>query len=82
MSETGELPCLYCSTEPPPVDEDNFRTCCEAGRHMDQLGYDIDAMSQVLNQFATDSELSDKWRNLAIKVLSDLSRLDYVPKNN
>lgn len=52
MSETGELPCVYCGAEPPPVDEHGRRSCCEAGRDADQAGMTIDAMAAALNFYA------------------------------
>lgn len=48
MSETGELPCLYCGTEPPPVDEHGMRSCCEAGKHIDQGVADLNLTRAAL----------------------------------
>lgn len=52
MSETGELPCVYCGADPPPVDEHGRRSCCEAGRDVDEASMTIDAMAAALNFYA------------------------------
>lgn len=52
MSETGELPCLYCGAEPPPSDEHGLRTCCLGGRHADEAGRDLDTLARALNFYA------------------------------
>lgn len=52
MSETGELPCIYCGTEPPPLDDYGRVSCCQAGRDVSELAATVDSFAKALNFYA------------------------------
>lgn len=52
MSETGELPCIYCGTEPPPMDDYGRVCCCRAGLDVSEMAATVDNMAKALNFYA------------------------------
>lgn len=52
MSETGELPCIYCGTEPPPLDDYGRVSCCQAGRDVSEMSATVNSLAKALNFYA------------------------------